>query len=173
MPHVMNTTSSVAPLDVEVLRQFRQIFQSVRKHFQSVEAACGISGSQLWALARITETPGLRVTELAAAMAIHQSTASNLIEHLVRAGYVQRVRSATDQRAVLLHPTESGQQVFAKAPQPLRGVLPEALSRLSPEELRALNGQLARLITLLGSAVDQTAADMPLAEMTQLNDRVL
>ena len=44
-------------LDIEVLKQFRIIFKSVRRHFQAIEQVCGISGAQLWALAKIEQSP--------------------------------------------------------------------------------------------------------------------
>lgn len=148
-----------------VLKQFRVIFQSVRKHFQSVEALCGISGSQLWALAKVVESPGLRVTELAKAMTIHQSTASNLVEGLVKLGLIRRQRSDTDQRVVLLHPTDVGLALHDKAPQPIRGVLPDALSRLEAERLAGLELHLQELIKLMGKHIDPSGGDIPLADM--------
>ncbi|MCE1172760.1 MAG: MarR family transcriptional regulator, partial [Azovibrio sp.] len=75
--------SRPSPAPMDVLKQFRSIFNTVKQHFQQVEAACRVSGAQLWALAVIVRQPGLRVSELAKAMAVHQSTTSNLVERLV------------------------------------------------------------------------------------------
>lgn len=156
-------------LDIEVLKQFRLIFQSVRKHFQSIEAICGISGSQLWALASVVEKPGQRVTELAKAMAVHQSTASNLVESLVRSGLIQRSRSEADQRVVLLFATETGKLLFGKAPAPLNGLLPDALEKLDREVLLNLNHSLSILIAQMGKQVSTGAEATPLADMTRQN----
>ena len=70
---------------MQVLKEFRLIFKSVKRHFQWVEKQTGISGAQLWAMAAVVEKPGIRVTELGQTMAIHQSTTSNLVERLVQA----------------------------------------------------------------------------------------
>lgn len=161
----MSAQSRAAHREADVLKQFRLIFQSVRKHFQSVEALCGISGSQLWALARVVESPGLRVTELARAMTIHQSTASNLVESLVQQGLVRRERAEADQRVVLLHPTEAGQAIYEGAPQPIRGVLPDALARLEPAALAGLQQHLSTLIELMGNHIDPSGSTTPLADM--------
>ena len=64
---------------LEVLQQFRILVKSIRSHYQQVEARSGVSGAQLWALAHIAGSPGSKVGELARALAIHQSTASNLV----------------------------------------------------------------------------------------------
>ncbi len=129
-------------LALEVLGQFRVIYRSVKKHFQHMQERTGVSGAQVWALAELGRRPGIRVTELARSMAVHQSTASNLVDRLQRAGLVQRARSEEDQRVVHLTLTASGRRVIAKAPRPLEGVLPDALNALAPAELRRLHALL-------------------------------
>ncbi|HEX7688461.1 MAG TPA: helix-turn-helix domain-containing protein, partial [Burkholderiaceae bacterium] len=68
---------------VRVLRQFRQVFNAVKTHFQQVEKSVGMGGAQVWALSLVRDRPGLGVRALAEAMAVHQSTASNLVRGLV------------------------------------------------------------------------------------------
>ncbi len=130
---------------LSVLEQFRVIFRSTKKHFQWVETATGVSGAQLWVLAELQRTPGIRVTELARALAVHQSTVSNLLERLEERGLVQRVRSAKDARNVLLSLTAAGNAVIARAPMPLEGVLPNALRSLPAAELAQLKVLLESL----------------------------
>ena len=36
-----------------VLRQFRLIFSSVRRHFQLIEKSAGVGGAQIWALSLV------------------------------------------------------------------------------------------------------------------------
>lgn len=127
------------PEAVEALQHFRMIFRSVRRHFHDVEERCGINGSQAWALAVVARAPGIRVKDLARAMAVQQSTASNLVEQLARQGLLRRVRDQRDQRIVLLHPTQAGEDAVAHASKPLVGILPDALSRLGPKRLTVLN----------------------------------
>lgn len=129
-----------------VLKEFRLIFKSVKRHFQWVEKQTGISGAQLWAMAAVVEQPGIRVTELGKTMAIHQSTTSNLVERLVQADLVRRERAAADQRVVQLYPTAKGSRLVKKAPVSVRGVLMDALDKLNPKELAQLNTSLKSLI---------------------------
>ncbi len=147
-----------------VLRQFRVIFRSVKKHFQVIEKQCGIGGSQLWALAAVATRPGIRVTELARELSIHQSTASNLIEQMSRLDLLRRERDAVDQRVVRLHPTEHGSELLARAPQPLTGVLPDALAQLDATEVAALQASLARLLQVM-RVRDESAELTPLADL--------
>lgn len=159
-----NTPDDFA-LDLEVLRQFRVIFKSVRRHFQSIEDATGVSGSQLWAAATIADTPGMRVTELARAMSIHQTTASNLVEKLVGLDLVRRERSETDSRAVSLYITETGQQRLDSAPGPYRGLLPDALGKLPYASLVDLHHNLAELLLCMRALDAQEDGDTPLADI--------
>lgn len=129
-------------LAIAVLQQFRFIFKSAKKHFQWVEQETGISGSQLWALAHIATAPGLRVTELARALAIHQTTASNLVDKLAQRKLIRRERGREDQRVVRLFLTQRGTDVVSKAPKPYEGVLPDALMRLPQADLRKLDSLL-------------------------------
>ena len=134
---------------LEVLAQFRVVFKSIRRHYQDVERRSGLTGALLWALAEIAARPGDQVGELARALAIHQSTASNLVRRLAARGLIARERRGRDQRAVQLFPTRKGLRVLKAAPQPLIGVLQQALADLPSSSLRALHVQLARLIKVM------------------------
>jgi DNA-binding MarR family transcriptional regulator len=147
-----------------VLRQFRVVFKSVRQHFEVVERQCGVSGSQLWALAAIHSNPGMKVTELAQRMSIHQTTASNLIKLLLQKSLVERHRSLEDGRVVELFISTAGQRIIRTAPKPLDGVLPDALGHLSPEGLNRLGNALGELLQVMKVRVD-SGGDVPLADI--------
>ena len=129
-----------------VLGQFRVVFRSIRRHYRRVEQHAGVSGAQLWALAHVAQHPGSNVGELARALAIHPSTASNLINRLVSLGLVVRRREGPDRRVVRLHASARSRGVLKRAPQPLIGVLQQALSGLPPPGLNGLHRHLASLI---------------------------
>jgi DNA-binding MarR family transcriptional regulator len=132
---------------LEVLEQFRIIFRSIRRHYRSVQERSGISGALLWALAQVAANPGGQVGDLARALAIHQSTASNLLRRLGSRGLVaRRRRQGADQRTVQLFATAKGLRTLQRAPQPLIGVLQQALSDLPGPALESLHRQLATLI---------------------------
>ena len=62
-----------------VLRRFRVVFISIKTHFRQIERKAGVGGAQLWALSVIRDNPGIGVNDVAHAMDVHQSTASNLL----------------------------------------------------------------------------------------------
>lgn len=131
---------------IAALMKFRLIINLTKRHFKWVEHQCGINGAQLWVLWEVDRRPALRVNELAQAMAMHQSTVSNLIERLAQAKLIERSRAPDDQRVVTLELTESGRQMLKRAPKPARGVLPEALHLLGENELASLDQLLGRVL---------------------------
>jgi DNA-binding MarR family transcriptional regulator len=150
---------------LEVLAQFRVIVKSIRRHYQDVERRAGVTGAQLWALAQIAEQPGGQVGELARALAVHPSTASNLVRGLERRGLVTRARRGRDLRHVQLYPSKRGLRLLKAAPRPLIGVLQQALSELPAARLVALHAELAKVIALMKGKQVAAARALPLSEM--------
>jgi MarR family transcriptional regulator, organic hydroperoxide resistance regulator len=146
-------------LAIGVLKQFRLIYGSVRQHFREVEANCGISGSHLWVIHELSKTPAIGVSELAARLSIHQSTASQLVEKLVKQDLLSKVRLREDQRRVGLAVSRKGAQLLARAPGPAEGLLPEALMSLSGATLRSLSTNLTKLARQLRSRDDRFAGE--------------
>ena len=150
---------------LEVLEQFRIIVKSIRRHYQDVERRAGLTGAQLWALAQVADNPGSKVGELARALAIHQSTASNLLRRLEALALVARERQGRDQRQVQLFASRKGLQLLKGAPRPLIGVLQQALSELPAARLHALHAELAHVIARMKVKSLAAARAMPLSEM--------
>lgn len=159
MSKTARQTAAVTPLTV--LQRFRILIRAAQKHSQWIEKQSGISGVQLWALQELAEAPGLRVGELAGRMALHQSTASNLVERLEQLGLARRERSSTDQRVVLLSVTDLGRATLAQAPAPARGLLPEALRHMAADDLQRLQAQLDVLLRQ-AQAMDEGFGMLPL-----------
>jgi DNA-binding MarR family transcriptional regulator len=150
-------SKNTADPSARVLRQFRLIFSSIRRHFQTIEKVAGVGGAQIWALSLIAQTPGLAVTQLS------QSTASNLVRALLNAGFVHSEKSVHDKRMAELYPLPEGLKLLKKVPGPYTGVLPMALGELAPETLSNLERDLDALIKKLD--VDEVSAQTPMALM--------
>lgn len=159
-----SSTTKHNELDMEVLRQFRLIFKSVRKHFQSIEDTLGISGSLLWALSAIADNPGISVSALAKAMSVHQSTASNIVAKLVDLDFVRKARAGSDNRVTDLFVTPYGETQLQQAPGPVRGLLPDALDKLPYRTLRELHQNLQVLLTQM-EVLESQGGETPLADI--------
>jgi len=128
-----------------VLVQFRDVVRAMRNHYRLVERATGISGACVWAMSELESAPGLRISELAAQLAIHQSTASNLVERLAAAGLVER-RADADRRIAHIYLTRRGCLALQRALAPQRGVLLEGLARVPSLALARLHDDLGTLL---------------------------
>lgn len=160
MPRSPQDEISMSPEAARVLRQFRVVFNSVRKHFRATEKKAGISGAHVWALSVVKEHPQIGVGDLARAMDVHQSTASNLVRLLVAEELIAAQKDPVDKRGVRLTISAKGKRVLRSAPNPYEGVLPEALQDLKSTTLKRLERDLAELIEVLDP--DQSGAQVPL-----------
>ena len=158
------TNSNRKQLSHQVLKKFRIIFGSVRQHFREIEQTCSVTGSQLWVLQEVSNTPGIGVSELSERLSIHQSTASQLVEKLVGRNLVTKERSKEDQRRVGLWLTDEASNLLKGAPGPAEGILPDALNALPESSLVCLDNALIELIGQL-EVHDDNLADTPLADL--------
>lgn len=148
-------------MHVEALKKLRIVIRAAQRHSAWIEKQCGVTGAQLWVMQELHETPGLRVGEIADKLAIHQTTASNLLDTLVRKGYVVKARDADDLRVVKLVLSDEGSAALKLAPKPARGLLPEALRKLDQDGLLELNRGLQALLDVI-EIVDETYGLQPL-----------
>lgn len=160
--HATSADDAVDPA-TQTLRRFRQIFSAVRSHFQQVEKITGTGAAQLRALSLLRERPGLRISELAAAMDIHQSTASNLVKTLVERKQVEAERNSSDARVLHLTLLPAGDKVLQRLQGFYIGVLPQALQTLPPAVLKRLNADLDLLLDAMQA--NGAAAKSPLASL--------
>lgn len=134
-----------------VTQQLRIVFRAIQAHSKYIEKQFGLSSAKLWMLHTLHSTPGIKVSKLANALAIHPSTCSNMLDKLEEEGFVYRQRSRTDQRAVHLTLTEKGQDVLQNAPKPAQGELSAALERLSDHNIEMLESGLQGLVEELST----------------------
>lgn len=128
-----------------------------------MEKRAGIGGAPIWAMNLIAKQPGIGVTQLAQAMDVHQSTASNLVRNLIKAGFIVSDKSAHDKRVVELYALPDGLKLLKKIPGPYSGVLPQALSELDEETLHELERNLNTLLKRMD--IDERSAQTPIAMM--------
>jgi len=159
-PQARRTTQEDAA--TQVLRQFRQVFNAVKSHFQRVERRVGLGGTQVWALSIVRDHPGIGVGMLARTMDIHQSTASNLVRALIERGLVSAAKDGADRRVVQVRLSAAGAKLLKSSPGPFTGLLPAALRSLDDATLHRLQQDLARLIVALEA--DERGARIPLPD---------
>lgn len=146
-PVAVDSIVNSAPLAyLDTLKNFRVVIRAAQRHSAWIEKQCGVSGAQLWVMQELHDQPGLRVGDIAKRLAIHQTTASNLLDSLEKRRYVVKTRDREDQRVVKLVLSDEGEELLLRAPAPARGLLPEALQKLDADGLAKLNEGLKALL---------------------------
>jgi MarR family transcriptional regulator, organic hydroperoxide resistance regulator len=129
-----------------IMHSLRVILRAVQDDSRWVEGQSGLSSPQLWALWALSDSPGMKVSDLAAALYIHQSTASNMLDKLELRGLIERHRGGSDQRIVRLHLSEAGEALLATSPRPEQGPIAAALAQMPDQGLHSLCAGLAYLL---------------------------
>ena len=115
--------------------------------------------AQILALLRLRSRGGVRLTELANALAVSLATASEAVDALVRKGFVQKERHPKDKRVLALTLTEMGsREADHVAGWP--DFLQKAVDALSPDEQTVFLTGLIKMIRTL-----QVEGQIPVSQM--------
>jgi DNA-binding MarR family transcriptional regulator len=92
---------------------------------------------------------GTRVSELARRAQITKQSMAELVEHLERHGYVERIPDPSDRRAKLVRATSRGSEVYRIAREVVAEIEREWTARLGAPKMRQLRALLQELNEIL------------------------
>jgi DNA-binding MarR family transcriptional regulator len=130
----------------EIVQGLRRIVKALQTYSQEVRSAYGLTGPQLWALKTLEAHGPMSIGRLATALAVHQSSASILVNRLEGRGLVRRLRGEGDQRIVNMELTPRGAALAADAPEAAQGRLLHALEAMSPREVHDIRSAVDALV---------------------------
>jgi MarR family transcriptional regulator, organic hydroperoxide resistance regulator len=130
----------------EIVQGLRRIVKALQTYSQDVRTAYGLTGPQLWALKTLQRHGRLSTGRLAAALAVHQSSVSILVDRLERRALVRRLRGRRDHRVVELELTKQGAELASDAPEAAQGRLLYALQAMPPRAVHAIRRAVDRLV---------------------------
>jgi len=131
---------------VDIVQGLRRVVKALQTYSQDVRHAYGLTGPQLWALKTLQHNGRMSTGGLAAALAVHQSSASILIDRLDNRGLVRRTRGRRDHRFVDVELTKRGAALAADAPEAAQGRLLHALEAMPAREVRRIKHAVTRLV---------------------------
>jgi len=100
----------------------------------SGEAAGRLTPTKLRALELLAESGPLRISDLAAGMAVDETTATRLADRLETMGAASRERADDDRRVTVVALTTEGQELAADAARRRREFVRDVLATLDPDE---------------------------------------
>jgi DNA-binding MarR family transcriptional regulator len=135
------------PEDVAFIVQgLRRITRAIELYSHDVQRSFGLTGPQLWTLKNLQRDGPLSPNQLAASLAVDQSSVSGLLRRLEGKGLVTRTRVAEDQRSVRIDLTPDGRSVARRAPEAAQGRLLHGLNGMSPNRVKSLRGSIETLV---------------------------
>ena len=137
----MRSTVGVADPDLDaVMRASRVIAGIVAESV--AQAGDAITMPQLRALVLVATRSDVNASAVAAALDVHPSNATRLLDRLVQAGLLDRRDAATDRRNVELSLTTEGVNLLDSVMEHRRQAFERILSRMRPAERRRLGTAL-------------------------------
>jgi DNA-binding MarR family transcriptional regulator len=115
-----------------------------------------ITLTQYRALVVLAYTGERRITDLATELDVNSSTATRLVDRLVRRKLVRRSTHPDDRRATRLELTTDGRAVVAAVTARRRADVSRILRKMPPESRRALVDSLDALRAAAGEAPEQS-----------------
>lgn len=100
----------------EVLIALRRITRAIDLHSRKLVLEHGITGPQSIVLRRLQDQGPVSIGQLAKGVNVSQATVTDILDRLEKRGLVQRSRSQTDKRCVLVAVTEAGTGLLQTAP---------------------------------------------------------
>jgi DNA-binding MarR family transcriptional regulator len=135
-------------LFTETIHTFLSVYRYLRQYSRQMHEE-GMSGRQIATLRYLLEAGPQTIGQLRDYLYLNDSSTSELVTKLERAGHVARARSEADNRVVVVTLTPAGHDVALKTT--LRGIplLREKLKALPPERLARVREAMAELQSLL------------------------
>jgi len=134
----------------DTIDDLRRIFQAVNDFSRQAERVTGLTGSQLWAVKVIGEYKSIKVSDLAKCMYLHPATVVGILDRLELQGLVQRIRSKTDRRVVVLELTASGEKMLETSPDVAQGLLAHGLEKIAEDKLLRIHEGMSEFARILG-----------------------
>lgn len=116
---------------------------------QEVYRGFGLTAPQLWALKTLQRSGPSTTSQLADALAVHQSSLSILVDRLEQKGLLRRTRDREDRRFVRIELTERGGALATQAPEAAQGRLLHGLGAMPARRVRAIRLAVDRLVAAM------------------------
>jgi DNA-binding MarR family transcriptional regulator len=148
-------TSTRQQLEQDALLAARTLVDRMRTLYRELERRTGAPIAMHRALACIAAEPGMAASRLAITLGMQRPAVSHLLR-LCERGWVERRRSATDQRSVKLH--DAGRGILNATSGKVAGTLQRAVHGLDDRELGKLADSLHALLRHMPDSAPSPAA---------------
>jgi len=136
--------------DIQMIFQsFREVNQAFHQSMTQTTQRLGITAIQYFVLKIVSENPGIGLNELSDKIFSVTSTASGIVDRMVRAGWLSRERPPTNRRSISLTLTSEGRDLAGRVKALRQSQLNAIISQISPQdvaELQRIHKQIVNII---------------------------
>ena len=133
----------------EILIALRRVVRAIDLHSKQLVQLHGLTSPQALILKVTIERGEPSIGEVAAAVSVSQATATDIVKRLEARGLLERNKSASDRRKVLLRATERGRKVLDDSIPLLQERFIRRFERLENWEQTQLLSSLQRIANLM------------------------
>jgi DNA-binding MarR family transcriptional regulator len=141
-------TPPVRPLVVQVNASMRGLHTAVELFIDAAAQRYGVNRNDQRCLELLDRQGPLTAGQLAQAAGLSAAAVTKVVDRLLDAGYVRRIRSESDRRQVIIATTEAEQRLAREVFAPLVVDGYRLLSELTDDELRVLDDVVQRATAL-------------------------
>ncbi|MBN1341229.1 MAG: winged helix-turn-helix transcriptional regulator [Phycisphaerae bacterium] len=133
----------------QVLMSLRRIIRAIDLHSRSLVSQYGLTGPQLTILKELGGHCSRSVGDLARAVHLSQATVTGIVDRLERRGLVERSRSDSDRRRVVVTLTVTAQAILDQTPSLLQDNFVRAFGKLENWEQTQILSSLQRVVAMM------------------------
>lgn len=134
-----------------VLKAIRSIIRAADLQSKTLDLSCGLTGPQLLIMRELENNGVTTTSKLAKNISISQSTATIIIDRLVKKQLVERSRDTVDKRNWFISLTEHGVKVVKDAPPLLQSAFIEQFNSMPEWEQHHTLAVLQRVVAMLNA----------------------
>lgn len=129
-------------------KRFRELTRILERNLEFINlgdcSLCNITTAQCHALVEIGRNQDSMLKDIALILRIDVSTASKVVEELVKKGYVKREPSVKDRRSVQINLTNNGKIIFDRIEQDMDNIFEKILTFIEPSKQNEFLDFIAR-----------------------------
>ncbi|WP_203291555.1 MarR family winged helix-turn-helix transcriptional regulator [Maricaulis parjimensis] len=133
----------------EILVALRRITRAIDLQSKRLVKATGLTAPQLVVIDTLRKRGDMSPSAIARAVSLSQATITSILDRLVQAGLVERVKSDTDKRVVMAKLTPKGVEASDNSPELLQAGFLRSFRTLQPWEQNMLIASLQRIAELM------------------------
>lgn len=140
-------------------KRFRELTRVLERNLELINSGdcslCDVTTAQCHTLVEIGRNQDSMLKDLAAILQIDVSTASKVVEELVKKGYVRREPSSKDRRSVQINLTAKGWDIFDQIERDMDHIFESILTYIEPTK----QNDFLNFISLYNEAIENWKED--------------